>query len=67
MLTSVRRGLLLLYGARVFGDTWRSVDEVSSPRFFVSITDSIEQTLLTIKTKTYENKNNLYVGSYAAD
>ena len=34
MLTSVRRGLLLVYGAMVFGDTSVNVDEVTSPRFF---------------------------------
>ena len=33
MLTSVRRGLLLVYDAMVFGDTSESVDEVISPRF----------------------------------
>lgn len=28
-----RRGLLLVYGAMVFGDTSNNVDEVNSPRF----------------------------------
>ena len=35
MLTPLRRGLLLVYGATVFGDTLESVDEVISPRFFI--------------------------------
>lgn len=35
MLTPLRRGLLLVYGVMVFGDTFRSVDEVISPRFFI--------------------------------
>ena len=34
MLTSVRRGLLLGYGAMAFGDASNNVDEVISPRFF---------------------------------
>ena len=35
MLTPLRRGLLLVYVAMVFGDTSISVDEVISPRFFI--------------------------------
>ena len=34
MLTSIRRGLLLGYGAMAFGDASNNVDEVISPRFF---------------------------------
>ena len=33
------RGLLLVYDAMVFGDTSESVDEVISPRFFLSPSD----------------------------
>ncbi|WP_191763060.1 hypothetical protein [Phocaeicola intestinalis] len=32
---AIRRGLLLVYVATVFGDTSESVDEVISPRFFI--------------------------------
>ena len=35
MLTSIRRGLLLGYGAMAFGDASNNVDEVISPRSFL--------------------------------
>lgn len=41
MLTPYRRGLLLVYGCTVFGDTKESVDEVNSPRFFYCLNSKL--------------------------
>ena len=50
----VRRGHLLGYEAQVFGDTFRSVDEVNCPRFFLYF----QKFVLTLQTN---NKNNYMI------
>ena len=55
MLTPYRRGLLLVYGCTVFGDTKESVDEVNSPRFFYCLNSKLWTNTNSI---IYNKKNN---------